>query len=269
MTQKRHSLALVTGASAGIGAAFARSLAARGDDVVLVARRADRLNALAAELRNEHGIAAHVITADLSAVDAHLGVVAALDAAGLEVDTLINNAGYSLAHTYAKTSWKEQRDFVMTLVMAVCGLTHALLPGMIARKRGSIITVGSMAALSPGGAGHTLYPAAKSFVLKFSMSLDAELRAKGIRVTCTLPGFTATEFAAANGTADIMAKSPRGFMMTAERVVDEALKANARGKLVSIPGLQNQIAAGLMKLLPDGLSAAIIRRAAEKYRIAE
>jgi short-subunit dehydrogenase len=269
MADERNSLALVTGASSGIGAAFARALAARGDDVVLVARRADRLNALAAELRGKHGVAAHVITADLSKVDAHLPIMDALYAADLHVDTLVNNAGYSLPHTYAKTTWPEQRDFVMTLVMAVCGLTHALLPGMIERKRGSIITVGSMAALSPGGAGHTLYPAAKSFVLKFSMSLDAELRSKGIKVTCTLPGFTETEFAQANGTADKMAQSPRSFMMTAERVVDAALKANSRGKVVSIPGGQNQFAAALMKLLPESVTAGIIRRAAEKYRITE
>src|SRR5262249_3177990 len=117
--------------------------------------------------------------------------------------------------TYDKTTWDQQRDFVMTLVMAVCALTHAALPAMIARGSGRIINVSSMTALSPGGAGHTLYPAAKAFVYKFSLSLDAELRDKGIKVTCLIPGFTESEFAHANRTDTIMANSPRTFMMRA------------------------------------------------------
>lgn len=267
MPTKTGSLALVTGASAGIGAAFARALAARGDDVVLVARRRDRLEALAKELAAAHGVETIVIPADLSVVDAHLPIIGALG--DRKVDTLINNAGYSLPHTYAQTTWAQQRDFVMTLVMAVCGLTHALLPGMIERKRGSIVSVGSMAGLSPGGAGHTLYPAAKSFVMKFSMSLDAEVRAHGVKVTCVIPGFTESEFSKANGTAEVLSKSPRAFLMTAEKVVDAALAANARGQVLCIPGAQNKLAAAIMKYLPDGITAPLIRGAAEKYRLKE
>jgi short-subunit dehydrogenase len=260
-------LALVTGASAGIGAAFSRALAARGHDLALVARRLDRLETLGKELREKYPIDAFAIQADLSAVDAHLPVMAALKQRGRSVDTLVNNAGFSIPKTYAATSWQEQRDFTMTLVMAVAGLTHAVLPDMIARGRGTIVNVSSMTALSPGGAGHTLYPAAKAFVLKFSLSLDAELRDKGIRVTCVVPGFTESEFSVANGTKDVLNKTPRHFVMTAESVVEAALKANDRSKAVAIPGLHNKIAAGLMKYLPDGLVAAIIRGAAEKYRV--
>src|SRR5262249_51953555 len=149
--------------------------------------------------------------------------------------------------------WAAQRDFIMTMVVAVAGLTHAVLPGMIARGAGAIINVSSMAALSPGGAGHTLYPAAKRFVLKFSLSLDAEVRAKGVRVTCLVPGTTESEFTQANGTKDIMDAAPRAFTMKAERVVALALAANDAGKAVCIPGLYNQIGAGLMKYLPDAL----------------
>src|SRR5262249_38623075 len=152
------------------------------------ARRRDRLEALAEELRAKHNVKALVVPADLSKPEAHEPILAALAAEGANVGTLINNAGFSLPRTDAETSWAEQRDFIMTLVVAVCDLTHALLPAMIARRRGSIINVSSMTALSPGGAGHTLYPAAKSFVLKFALSLDAEVRAKGVKVSCVVPG---------------------------------------------------------------------------------
>ncbi len=262
-----NPLALVTGASAGIGAAFARALAARGEDVALVARRMDRLQSLAAELQAQHRIEAIPIQADLSIAEAHAPVMAALEARGRSVGVLVNNAGFSIPQTYDKTTWAQQRDFVMTLVMAVCGLTHAAIPGMIARGRGRIINVSSMTALSPGGAGHTLYPAAKAFVYKFSLSLDAELRAKGIKVTCLIPGFTESEFTQANHTDTIMANSPRSFMMRAEDVVAAALRANDRGQVVSIPGMHNKVAAGLMKYLPDGLTTPLIRGAAERYRV--
>lgn len=261
-----RQVALVTGASAGIGAAFARALAREGYDLALVARRMDRLEALAAELK-QAGAEALPIQADLSTVDAHEPIMDALKAHGREVDVLINNAGYSIPQAFVQTSWATQRDFVMTLVMAVCGLTHAVLPGMLSRGHGRIINVSSMTALSPGGAGHTLYPAAKSFVHKFSLSLDAEVRAQGVKVTCVIPGFTESEFATVNGTADKIAQSPRAFMMKAEDVVDMTLAANERGQVVVIPGLHNQIAAGLMKYLPDALTTPLIRSVAEKYRV--
>ena len=260
-------LALVTGASAGIGATFARALAARGYDLALVARRLDRLEQLAKDLRETSKVDAFAIAGDLSLVEAHLPIIAALKERGRSVDLLVNNAGFSIPKTFAATSWVEQRDFTMTLVMAVAGLTHAVLPDMLARGRGSIVNVSSMTALSPGGAGHTLYPAAKAFVLKFSLSLDAEVRAKGVRVTCVIPGFTESEFSVANGTRDVLDRTPRNFMMTAQAVVTATLKANDKGRTVVIPGLHNQIAAGLMKYLPDRLVTAIIRGAAEKYRV--
>ncbi|MBI1358779.1 MAG: SDR family NAD(P)-dependent oxidoreductase [Alphaproteobacteria bacterium] len=265
--EKQRPLALVTGASSGIGEAFSRALAARGYDLALVARRLDRLEALAEQLRTQHGCEAFAIQADLSIVEAHVPVMEAVEARGRTIDMLVNNAGYSIPKTFAATTWAEQRDFTMTLVVAVAGLTHAVLAGMIARRRGSIINVSSMAALSPGAAGHTLYPAAKSFVLKFSLSLDAEVRKKGVRVTCLVPGFVESEFAIANGTKELMDEAGRKYRMTAESVVEATLKANDKGRTVVIPGLINQFAAGLMKYLPDSLVAAIIRGAAEKYRV--
>jgi len=264
-----RNLALVTGASAGIGAAFARALAAKGNDVALVARRLDRLEALAAELKQKHAIDAFAIQADLSAVDAHEAIMVALAAHGRVVDTLVNNAGFSIPQTFAATDWVKQRDFIMTLVTAVAGLTHAVLPGMIARGRGSIINVSSITALSPGAAGHTLYPAAKAFVYKFSLSLDAEVRAKGVKVTCVLPGNTESEFSQVNGMDSVFEQAPRGPAMTAERVVELTLQANDRGQVVCIPGVSNKLGAALLKYLPDGLTTPLIRSVAEKYRMPE
>lgn len=267
MNETPRPLALVTGASAGIGAAFARALADRKYDVALVARRVDRLEALAEDLRTSAGVDAFAIQADLAVVDAHAPIMAALESRGRHVDMLVNNAGFSLPKSYAATSWAEQRDFVMTLVMAVCGLTHAVLPGMIARGGGRIIHVGSIAGFSPGAAGHTLYPAAKSFVAKFAMSLAAEVRDKNVRVTCVAPGSTKSDFQKSNGMSEIMDKAPPGPVMSAESVVAAALRANDRGQVVVIPGVHNQIAVALMKYLPDGLVGPVLRRAADKYRM--
>ena len=160
-------LALVTGASSGIGAALARLLAERGYDVALVARRAERLAALASEIGERHGRKALVIPADLSLSDAHLPIMAALG--GRPVDLLANNAGLSNPEAYWQVPWERQRDCLMTLIMAVAGLTHAVLPDMIARRSGRIITISSIVALSQGGPGHTVYPAAKAFVHTFML----------------------------------------------------------------------------------------------------
>lgn len=267
-TNEARPLALVTGASAGIGVAFARALAEGGYDVALVARRKDRLEALADELQRTYPVKAITIQADLAQPDAHLGIVAAL--AGRDVECLINNAGYSLPKTYAAYDWAAQRDFIMTMVMAVCGLTHAVLPGMIARGRGRIITIGSMAGFSPGAAGHTLYPAAKSFVLKFSQSLDAEVRGKGIHVSCVAPGFVATEFQAANGMEAQMERGiPKGLIQSPARLAEISLAANAAGDVVITPDVVSTMASFLMRYLPDWIVAPLVRGGAEKYRMAD
>ena len=220
--------ALVTGASSGMGAVFARRLAAEGHDVALVARRRDRLQALADELTARYGVQALVIPADLSTQTATSTIMAALDARPVAV--LINAAGYSLASDYAATPWAEEEACVMTLVMAVCALTHAVLPSMLERRRGRIISISSLLALSQGGPGHTLYPAAKSFVLKFMLSLDAEVRAHGVRITCVLPGSTASEFQSANGTAEA-----RSSMITTGMTGDARIMASSPGFWLMLP----------------------------------
>src|SRR6516162_2614312 len=168
MDTTRRKLALVTGASAGLGAEFARQLAAAGHDVALVARRLDRLEALAQSLTANHGVEAYAVKADLAQPDAHRVVMDAVAACNRSVDILVNNAGFTIPDHFAKAEWQRESDMIMTLVYAVCSLTHATLPHMLAQGWGRLITVASVAGFAPGIAGHTLYPAAKSFVIKFS-----------------------------------------------------------------------------------------------------
>jgi short-subunit dehydrogenase len=266
-TSPARPLALVTGASSGIGEAFARALAARGHDLALVARRADRLEALAQDLSARHGIIAFALPADLSAPDASDTVLEAVEERGRHVDVLVNNAGFSIAQSFADVAWSRQRDFLMTLVVAPCGLAHGVIPGMVSRGRGRIINIASLAGFAPGVAGHTLYPGAKSLMIKLSQALDAEYRAKGLKVTAVCPGFTQTGFASANGTDAVMDQAPRRLFQTPEQVVAAALSANDRGKVVVVPGWHNAVAATLLHYLPQGLVRAVLMRGSAKYHL--
>lgn len=257
---------LITGASSGIGAAFARSYAARGHNLVLVARRIERLEALKAELYRDYGITCTCLSADLSQPDAVEALINAINTQGLKIDGLINNAGYSVARTYERTIWQQQSDFIAVCVTTPSRLAHAFLPHMRAQKFGRIINVSSIAAFSQGAAGHTLYPAAKSYMLKFSRSLAAEVAKDGIYVTAVCPGATESEFHQANGMDEIMKKSPLPGM-SAEAVVETAIKANEQGREVIVPGLINKIAVVAMTLLPDVLITPLIRAGAKKYQL--
>jgi len=262
-----RKLALITGASAGIGAAFARAYAARGYDLALVARRADRLEALATELSAAHGIEAFAIPADLAKLDAQAPILKAIADRGRHVDVLVNNAGFGIAQSFTGVPWSRQRDFLMTLVVNACGLAYGVIPPMVQRGSGAIVNIASLAGFAPGAAGHTLYPGAKSLMIKFSQALDAEYRANGVKVTAVCPGFTQTEFAQAAGTQQIMDASFRPFFQTAKQVAEAAIRANARGQVVLIPGWHNQIAAALLQHLPQALVGAVIRRGAAKYHL--
>lgn len=263
----KRKLVLITGASAGLGAEFARQYARRGFDLALAARRVDRLEALAAELRGAFGIDAFAVPADLAVFEAEREVLAAVAARGRSIDILVNNAGFSIPQSFAAVPWEQQRDFLMTMVVSACGLAHAVIPPMVERGSGAIVNVASLAGFAPGAAGHTLYPAAKSFAIKFSQALDAEYRGAGIRVTALCPGFTHTEFTLVNGTKSIMDASPRFFFQTAEPVVEAAIRGNERGRVVVIPGWHNKLAAGLLHYLPGPLVEAAIRAGSKPYHL--
>jgi short-subunit dehydrogenase len=267
MDAAQRPLALITGASAGIGAAFARAYAARGHDLALVARRADRLETLGAELKARYGVDTLVIAQDLAAFGAEGEVMKALAAQGRTVDVLVNNAGFSIAQDFAGVPWPRQRDFLMTLIVSACGLAHAVIPGMTARGKGSIINVASIAGFAPGVAGHSLYPAAKSFAIKFSEALDAELRVKGVKVTALCPGSTQSEFTKANGTADAGHGAPGFLVQTAETVVEAAIAGNAAGNILVIPGWHNRVAVFLMRRIPHGLMRKAIMSASQRFRL--
>ena len=266
-SSSQRPLALITGASAGIGAAFARAYARRGYDLALSARRVERLDALGAELSAAHGIAAFSIPADLAEFEACAAVLAEVSRRGRTVDALVNNAGFSIAQSFTGVPWARQREFLMTLVVNACGLAYGVIPGMVERGRGSIVNIGSLAAFAPGVAGHSLYPGAKSLSVKWSQALAAELKGTGVRVTVTCPGFTLTEFAEANGTKGVMDAAPRRLFQTADQVAAETLDAHDRGRVVVVPGLHNKIAAAVLRWTPEPLLIAILGRASAKYHL--
>jgi short-subunit dehydrogenase len=261
-------LVLITGASAGLGAEFARAYAARGYDLALAARRVDRLDSLAAELTRAHGIEAFSIGVDLAAYNAERLVLDAVAARGRHVDVLVNNAGFSIPQSFAAVPWARQRDFLMTLIVSACGLAHAVIPGMVERGEGGIINVASLSGFAPGTAGHTLYPAAKSFAIKFSEALAEEYARAGIRVTAVCPGFTHTEFALANGTQAVMDAAPRMAFQTAGPVIQASIRANEKGRVLLVPGWHNKLAAGLLHYLPEPLVKAVLRSGSKRFHLA-
>jgi hypothetical protein len=252
--------ALITGASAGIGMALARVFAANGFDLVLTARRAERLNALAAELRAAHGIAAHVFLADLALPETPARLIDAIQQAGLTIDALINNAGYGVAGLYRETPWEAQRDFLQVLVTAPCELTHRLLPAMTNRGYGRILNVASVAGFMPGAARHTLYGAAKALMIKFSQSLHSEQSQTGVHVSALCPGFTHSEFHDVNGTRSAMSRLPEFMWLSAERVAEDGYRAVMKNDPVCVPGAQYKFITAMVRLLPMKMAYRLAQR---------
>lgn len=260
-------LVLITGASAGIGAAFARAYAARGFDLALVARRRDRLETLASELTHRHGVEAFAIAADLSVPEAQTPILEAVEARGRHVDALVNNAGFGIPRYFTEAPWHEQRDFLMTMAVAPCALAYAVIPAMAERRWGRIINVSSIAGFAPGVAANTLYPGVKGLMVRFSQALDAEYRDKGLKVTAICPGSTQSEFAAHAGYQHLMDRHPSPFTQTADQVAGIAIKGNEAGRVVVIPGWHNRAAVALMRLFPEPLVRRLINAGAAKYRL--
>jgi uncharacterized protein len=258
--------ALVTGASAGIGAAFARELAARGSNLVLSARRLDRLEELASALRSRHGVAVEVIAIDLAEPDSAERLVAELDQRGIAVDMLINNAGYGVTGYFLSQPWQVQADFIRVLMTVPTELCHRLMPGMRERGHGRIINVASLAGHVPGSAGQTLYAGAKSFLIKLSQSLHLEYRDEGIHTCALCPGFTFSEFHDVTGSRAMMSKLPGWMWMDADTVVRQGLDAVERGEAVYINGRVNRTIKSMLKLMPDRLALYLIGRQSRKFR---
>lgn len=262
----RDRWALVTGASAGIGKAFAESLAARGAHVVLVARREDRLAALAATLERDFKTKCEVLAADLADAQAPARVMSALAARGIRVDILVNNAGFGMPGEFHESPWADHRAFVELMVSSYVHFARLAVEGMRARSYGRIVNVASLAGLVPGGAGHTLYGAAKAFLVSFSESLAAENRERGVKVQALCPGFTQSEFHDVNGTRALVSGLPKYMFMSAEAVAQSSLAGLERGHVVLVPGRWNKSVAFLMSALPRPAAAALVGSQTRKFR---
>ncbi|HAM25736.1 MAG TPA: short-chain dehydrogenase [Microbacteriaceae bacterium] len=250
----RPPVALVTGATAGIGAEFARQLAARGDDLVLVARDRTRLEALATELELEHGVRVQVIAADLVHPDDRARVEARVrateDDGGLPpITMLVNNAGFGLRRPFDENGVDEEQRLLELLVTVPMRLSHAALGQMLPHGAGTIVNIASVAGFIPRGT----YGASKAWVLSFSRWANIAYRPRGISVTAVAPGFVHTEF---HDRMEVSKASvPKFLWLDAERLVRIALRDVSRGAAVSIPTLRYKFVVLLSRLLPDRLVA--------------
>ncbi|HXA52602.1 MAG TPA: SDR family oxidoreductase [Candidatus Acidoferrum sp.] len=247
--------ALITGASSGIGAALAKQCAAGGYDVVLVARRADMLAALARELTAAHGIDAQVITADLAQESAPDELAAALN--GRAIDILINNAGFGVNGPFVSNRWEDERRLLQVNVLALVRLTKLILPAMVQRGSGRVLNVASTAAFVPGPF-MAMYYASKAFVFSFSLSIANEVKGSGVTVTALCPGPTRTEFGDVAGISG--SRLFRGPAMSSEEVAKEGYDAMMAGKTEVIAGARNRWMILGTRLAPRTMLAAITRR---------
>jgi short-subunit dehydrogenase len=254
-------LALITGASAGIGAAFARIFAAHGYDLALTARRADRLEALSDEIRLRHGVEILILPADLASADAVDLILAGVADHGRNVDALVNNAGYGTPGAFSNQTWDEHRVFLKVMTEAVVEMTHKVLPGMAERRFGRIVNVASLAGLVTGAPGTAMYGAVKAFLVSFSQGLHQEMRGAGVHVSALCPGFTYSEFHDANGTrAQLVASTPPWLWMGADEVAACGYEAVEANRPVCVPGAPNKALATTARLLPDDWIMALMSR---------
>ena len=249
--------ALVTGATAGLGAGFARQLAAEGRDLVLVARTEERLESVAAELRARHGVQVEVLVADLATDDGCAAVAARVSQPDRPVDTLVNNAGIGLYRAFGTAPLADERRLLDLNVTSVLTLSHAAVTAMTARGRGEIINVSSVAGFVPRGAS-TTYAASKAWVTSFSEGLALLLQGTGVSAAAICPGFTRTEFHA-RAKAD-MSSTPAWMWLAADRVVAEGLADVRAGAIVSVPSRRYKGLLLLVKVLPRTVVRWVVSR---------
>ena len=257
---------LITGASSGIGAAFADVFAAHGFDLVITARREDRLREVATRLEQTYGRRVHTIASDLSAREAPARLCQGITNRGLTIDGLVNNAGYGVPGTYVASPWDRHEAMLNLMVMSVSELTYRLLPGMIERRYGRIVNVASLAGFVPAPAGHTLYAATKAFAIKFSEALAHEGRPHGVHVTAVCPGFTLSEFHDVTGTRAQVSKLPAWMWMDAPTVARQGFDAVMEGIPIYINGRANRAIASFARHLPQPIVMWAGRRLGRSYR---
>jgi short-subunit dehydrogenase len=259
------SAALVTGASAGIGACIARELAARGHNLVLVARRKDKLDELAAALSDEHGIRAETISCDLGKPAPRGKLPGRIEQLGLEVEVLVNNAGFATNGPIAESDAARELEQVRVLVEAPVALTTAFVPGMVERGRGAILNISSVAAMQPlpYSAG---YSAAKAYILTFSEAIHEELKGRGVTVTALCPGPVLTDFWEISGWelaggASFEKAVPRPAWITPDDAARAGVQGLASGRRVVVPGLGMRAAMLASRYVPHAFKLPTIERA--------
>jgi short-subunit dehydrogenase len=253
------SVALVTGASSGIGAAIATELASRGHSVVLVARREERLRSLATELSADHAVNAEVIACDVGRLDERERLAAELRSSGRAVEVLVNNAGFGHQADFATSPRERMTEMVRVNVEAVVDLTSLFLAPMVERGRGSIINTASIGAFQPLP-GSAVYGASKAFVLSFSEALRTELRGSGVSVTAVCPGPVKTEFMEGAGIGGVEDRTPGLVWMSAEDVARIAVDGAARDKRVVVPGAVARASALAGQHSPRAFALPLISR---------
>lgn len=254
---RTRGYALVTGASSGIGLELARVLAREGHPLVLVARRTEPMRALADELSKAHGTACVVVGADLGQPEGVATVVREVRERQLEVEVLVNNAGFGLAGGFTALPAESQLGMIDLNIRSLTALTHAFLPGMVARRRGYVLQVASSAAFQPGPF-MAVYYASKAYVLSFSAALHEELRGTGVHVTALCPGYTETQFAsrAAEHQTPRLFAGPLG-RGDARHVAEVGYRALMRGRTVVVPGLVDRVLSWLVPFSPLALKLRI------------
>jgi uncharacterized protein len=249
--------ALITGASAGLGSEFATLFAADGHDVVLVARRRDKLDAVSGEIAKKHGVRAFALAEDLTDPAAPERIVGELGRLGLEIEFLVNNAGFGSTGAFAELDAKRELDMVQVNVTAVVHLTRLLLPAMVARRSGRVLNLGSTAGFQPGPF-MAVYYASKAFVNSFTEALAFELQGTGVTATVSCPGATATEFAqvAGNDKSRLFEMGAMG----ARDVATHAYRAMMRGEVMAIPGVKNKLGLQSLRFAPRGALRRFVAR---------
>jgi uncharacterized protein len=253
--------ALVTGASSGIGAELARIHAEHGGDLVVAARRRERLEALQTELEAAHGVTVHVLCQDLARAEAPQEIYEQVRSWGLPVDYLVNNAGFGCRGFFHEQDWATNEAMIEVNILALAALTRLFVPDMIARGSGRVLNIGSMAGFLPGPL-HAVYYASKAFVISFSEAIANELAGTGVHVTVLCPGPTATEF-----TERARMQEVRLLQRTASarQIAEVGYQAMLKGKTLAVPGLLNKCAIhGLLRLSPRRLATRFSRTLMEK-----
>lgn len=251
--------ALITGGTAGIGRAFAEKFATLGYDLVVVARDQERLEDCAVRLRRQSGASVETLSADLATTEGRAAVEQRLADSDRPVDILVNNAGFGLGSSFRRTPIEDEERLLDVHVRAVLRLTHAALPGMVERGKGSVINVSSVAAFVPRGT----YSAAKAWVVAFSESVAAELAGTEVRCMALCPGFAHTEFheRASIDEGDI----PKWMWLNAPDVVDAAIEDLRKGLTVSVPSARYKILVGASKLVPRRLATKVSRNVSKRW----